>query len=291
MIHMGNKSQANDILSPYFHGTGENPSPYSCAGAYYAYGLIHANAFTPENKQFINDGYQNSGQNEAIQHGVSLGLGLVAMATNDQETYQTLRDVLFNNADSAIIGEAAAYGMGLVLTGSGNEAAIEEMLSHAADSNHEKIIRALGISLALLMYGKESVADGLIEQMLASKDATIRYGGMFTIGCAYAGTGSTQAIQKLLKCAVSDVSDDVKRAALINMGFLCFRKQSILPNMVKYLAESYNPHLRYGAALAVGIGCAGSGSQEALRLLAPLTKDSIDFVKQGAVMALSLVFI
>lgn len=49
--------------------------------------------------------------------------------------------------------------------------------------------------------------------------------------------------------------------------------------MVKYLAESYNPHLRYGAALAVGIGCAGSGSQEALRLLAPLTKDSIDFVK------------
>ena len=182
------------------------------------------------------------------------------MATNDEEVYTLLRDTLFNNADSAIIGEAAAYGMGLVLTGSGNQGAIEEMLSHAADSNHEKIIRALAISLALNMYGKESVADGLIEQMCASKDSTIRYGAMFTIGCAYAGTGSTQAIQKLLKCAVSDVSDDVKRAALINMGFLCFRKQSILPNMVKYLAESYNPHLRYGAALAVGIGCAGSGS-------------------------------
>ena len=113
--------------------------------------------------------------------------------------------------------------MGLVLTGSGNEAAVEEMMSHAADSNHEKIIRALGISLALLMYGKESHANGLIEQMCASKDSTIRYGAMFTIGCAYAGTASTFATQKLLKFAVSDVSDDVKRAALMNMGFLCFR--------------------------------------------------------------------
>ena len=65
----------------------------------------------------------------------------------------------------------------------------------------------------------------------------------------------------------------------------------MLPGLVKYLAESYNPHLRYGAALAVGIGCAGSGSQDALRLLAPLTKDKVDFVKQGAVIALSLVFV
>lgn len=213
------------------------------------------------------------------------------MATADDNIYEQLKNTLFNNADSAIIGEAAAYGMGLVMAGSANEGAIEEMLSHAADSNHEKIIRALGISLALMMYGRESSADGLIEQMCASKDSTIRYGAMFTIGCAYAGTASTHATQKLLKYAVSDVSDDVKRAALINMGFLCFRNQSMLPGLVKYLAESYNPHLRYGAALAVGVGCAGSGSQDALRLLAPLTKDPVDFVKQGAVIALSMVFI
>jgi 26S proteasome regulatory subunit N2 len=39
------------------------------------------------------------------------------------------------------------------------------------------------------------------------------------------------------------------------------------------LAESYNPHLRYGAAMAVGVGCAGTGLNEALKLLAPLTND------------------
>lgn len=96
--------------------------------------------------------------------------------------------------------------------------------------------------------------------MCASKDSTLRYGAMFTIGCAYAGTASTQAIRRLLKFAVSDTSDDVKRAALMNIGFLNFRDHKQLPTIVKHLAVSYNPHLRYGAALALGIGCAGTGS-------------------------------
>ena len=43
--------------------------------------------------------------------------------------------------------------------------------------------------------------------------------------------------------------------------------------------------------MAVGIGCAGTGLNEALRLLAPLTNDQTDFVRQGALIALSLVFI
>lgn len=109
------------------------------------------------------DGFRNSGQNEAIQHGVCLGLGLTAMATNNEEVYEELKNALFNNADSAVIGEAAGYGMGLVMLGSAHEGAIEEMLTHATESKHEKIIRSLAISLALTMYGKEDNADGLIE--------------------------------------------------------------------------------------------------------------------------------
>lgn len=213
------------------------------------------------------------------------------MATKDQNIYEQLQNTLYSNVDSAIIGEAAAYGMGLVMLGSADERAIEDMTIHAADSQHEKIIRALSISLALTMYGKEEQADTLIEQMIRSKDSIMRYGGMFAIGCAYAGTQNTSAVQRLLKFAVSDVSDDVKRAALSNLGFLFFRKPQMLPETVKHLAESYNPHLRYGAAMAVGIGCAGTGLHEALKLLAPLTNDSTDFVRQGALLALSMVFI
>ena len=85
------------------------------------------------------------------------------MSTNCPKVYEELKNVLFNNADSAIIGEAAGYGLGLVCAGSANESAIEEMITHANDSKHEKIIRALSISLALIMQGKEDKADGLIE--------------------------------------------------------------------------------------------------------------------------------
>jgi 26S proteasome regulatory subunit N2 len=141
------------------------------------------------------------------------------------------------------------------------------------------------------MYGKEDHADALIEQMVRSKDSIIRYGAMFAIGCAYAGTSNNSAIKRLLHYAVSDVSDDVKRAALMNLGFLLFRRPEKIPELLKQLAESYNPHIRYGAAFAVGIGCAGTGLIDALKLLAPLTNDSVDFVRQGALIALSMVFI
>jgi 26S proteasome regulatory subunit N2 len=213
------------------------------------------------------------------------------MATKDADLYDHLKNTLYNNPDSATIGEAAAYGMGLVMVGSGDEDAIQEMISHATDNNHEKIIRGLGVSLALTQYGKEAEAEGLITQMIESKDSIIRYGAMFAIGCAYAGTASASATRRLLKFAISDTSDDVKRAALMNIGILNFRDPKHLPQIVKHMAVSYNPHLRYGAAMALGIGCAGTGSQEALRILAPLSNDREDFVKQGALIALSMVFI
>jgi 26S proteasome regulatory subunit N2 len=165
------------------------------------------------------------------------------------------------------------------------------MLNHIQDQTHEKIIRALSMALALQVFGKEEQADTLIEQMIRSKDSIVRYGAMYAIGSAYAGTSNNDAVQKLLHSAVSDVNDDVKRAALTNLGFLLLRNPQTVPEAVKHLAESYNPHLRYGSAMAVGIGCAGTGLNEALKLLAPLTNDQVDFVRQGALIALSMVFI
>ena len=61
----------------------------------------------------------------------------------------------------------------------------------------------------------------------------MRYGAMFAIGVAYAGTSNNNAIKKLLHYSVSDVSDDVKRAAMMNLGLLLFRKPEKLPELVK----------------------------------------------------------
>ena len=77
-------------------------------------------------------------------------------------------------------------------------------------------------------------------------DLWCRYGGIFAIGMAYRGTANNAAIQRLLHFAVSDVSDDVRRAAVLNLGFLLMGVPEQCPRIVSLLSESYNPHVRYG---------------------------------------------
>ena len=48
------------------------------------------------------------------------------MGTEDDELYEELKGVLFN--DSAVAGEAAALAIGLVMLGSASPKALEEML-------------------------------------------------------------------------------------------------------------------------------------------------------------------
>lgn len=128
-------------------------------------------------------------------------------------------------------------------------------------------------------------------EALTFQDAILRYGGMFVYALAYVGTGDNKVIKQLLHFAVSDVNDDVRRAAVIALGFVLFRNHTQVPRVVQLLSESYNPHVRHGATLALGISCAGTGLNAAIDLLEPMTKDPVDFVRQGAYMALAMVLI
>lgn len=205
------------------------------------------------------------------------------------EIYDELRDTLFN--DSAVAGEAAGYAMGLVMLGTGSERALDEMLQYAHETQHEKIIRGLAVGISLLMYGKQEEADACIDTLMADKEPLLRYGGIHAIAMAYAGTGANSAIRRLLHVAVSDVNDDVRRAAVTSLGFILFRSPAQVPRVVQLLSESYNPHVRYGATIALGISCAGTGLLEAIEILEPLTKDPVDFVRQGACIALAMTLI
>jgi 26S proteasome regulatory subunit N2 len=49
--------------------------------------------------------------------------------------------------------------------------------------------------------------------------------------------------------------------------------------MINLLSGSYNPHVRFGAALALGIACAGTGLTEAINMLEPMLKDNESFVR------------
>ena len=46
---------------------------------------------------------------------------------------------------------------------------------------------------------------------------------MYTVALAYAGTSNNYAIRKLLHVAVSDTSDDVRRAAVTSLAFVLFK--------------------------------------------------------------------
>ncbi|KAK8579416.1 hypothetical protein V6N13_142625 [Hibiscus sabdariffa] len=288
VIHRGHLQQGRSLMAPYLPqgGAGGGGSPYSEGGALYALGLIHAN-HGEGIKQFLRDSLRNSNV-EVIQHGACLGLGLAALGTADEEIYDEVKTVLYT--DSAVAGEAAGISMGLLMVGTASEKA-SEMLAYAHETQHEKIIRGLALGIALTVYGREEEADTLIDQMTRDQDPILRYGGMYALALAYRGTANNKAIRQLLHFAVSDVSDDVRRTAVLALGFVLYSDPAQTPRIVSLLSESYNPHVRYGAALAVGISCAGTGLSEAISLLEPLISDAVDFVRQGALIAMAMVMV
>ena len=55
------------------------------------------------------------------------------------------------------------------------------------------------------------------------------------------------------------------------------------------MTESFNRHVRYGAAMAVGVACAGTALPSAVSLLEKMMKDPEEIVRQGVYIALGMV--
>lgn len=294
VVHKGHVHESMNLLEPYLPRGEVTGSPYSEAGALYALGLIHANkggSGDSSTISYLSNALRNAGNNDVVLHGACLAVGLAAMATGDEALFQEVKGTMF--MDNAVAGEGAAFALGLIMLGQADtpqaQAAVPELLNYMHDTSHEKIVRALALAVAMMAYGKEEGADMIIDQLTRDRDPIVRYGGMFAIAMAYCGTGDNGALRKLLHVAVSDVSDDVKRAAVTCLGFVLCRTPEVVPRLVVLLAESFNAHLRYGACMAIGVSCAGTGSQEALDILLPMLKDDSDFVRQGAFLSCALV--
>ncbi|OBA23346.1 hypothetical protein METBIDRAFT_76377 [Metschnikowia bicuspidata var. bicuspidata NRRL YB-4993] len=292
VIHKGNLSQGRNILKPYLPGS--TGSAYTRGGSLFGLGLIfagHGRETIDYLKLFIDESGNSAGtaNSDVVSHGACLGSGVAGMGSNSESLYEALKVVLYS--DSAVSGQAAGLAMGLVMLGSGNTEAINDMFTYAQETQHEHIVRGLAIGIALLNYGQEDKAINIIDKLLDQENPILRYGGAFTIALAYVGTGNNDAIKKLLHYAVSDPSDDVRRASVLGLGFLLIRDYNAAPQIVELLSQSHNPHVRYGTAMALGIACAGRASSAALEVLDPLTKDGVDFVRQGALQASAMILI
>ncbi|CAH2276885.1 26S proteasome non-ATPase regulatory subunit 1 [Pelobates cultripes] len=239
VIHKGHEKEALQLMATYLPKDTSPGSAYQEGGGLYALGLIHANHGGDIIDYLLNQ--LKNAINDIVRHGGCLGLGLAAMGTTHQDVYDLLKTNLYQ--DDAVTGEAAGLALGLVMLGSKNAQAIEDMVGFAQETQHEKILRGLAVGIALVMYGHMEEADALIESLCRDKDPILCRSGMYTVAMAYCGSGNNKAIRRLLHVAVSDVNDDVRRAAVESLGFILFRTPEQCPSVVSLLSESYNPHV------------------------------------------------
>lgn len=59
--------------------------------------------------------------------------------------------------DETVAAAAAALSMGLVMLGTANERAINELIAYGRDTSHVKITRAVAMGVAFIMFGREEV--------------------------------------------------------------------------------------------------------------------------------------
>lgn len=285
-IHIGHLKAALQVLQPFLQKT--TPA-YAFGGGLYALGLIYANYSWDERAlKTVLSALKIPGPSSfVVRHGGCLALGLIAMGSQKKEYYTKAREILDDDFPEA--GEAAGYAIGMIMLGCGACKELEELYEFANHSQHEKVTRGISMALALMMYGKEEMSETLVQSLQISPTPLLRESAAWVTALAFVGTASNVALQRLLHLAVSDVNPDVRRAAVIGVGFVLSRSPKEVPSMVNLLAKSYHPHVRSGAALALGIACAGTGMTEAIDILEPLLEDLEDFVKQSAMIAMAMV--
>ncbi len=75
---------------------------------------------------YANKGGSGGGNNEIVQHGSCLGIGLAAVATGNEDLFEFLRAVLFT--DSAVTGEGASSAIGLLMLGQSDAPLCQQVL-------------------------------------------------------------------------------------------------------------------------------------------------------------------
>jgi 26S proteasome regulatory subunit N2 len=282
-IHNGRFDEVRRILTSYLAAGAPN---FHIGGALYGLGLAYANyEWDPQVISMVTNALQGQGSS-IVQHGACLGLGLIKLGSHDEEAYQLVQGVL--NDQDPVAGEAAAYAAGLIMLGRGPSDEFHRLMEIAAENKHEKITRGTAMGMAFMMYGRESEADATFAALVKDRIPLLRECAAWMFALAYVGTASNVALKSLLNLAIADVNPDVRRAAVIAIGFVLSKNPKEIPSILNLMAKSYNPHVRNGAALAIGIACAGTGMQEAIDIVKPLLEDTDKFVRQSATIGMGM---
>jgi len=217
-IHRNNTDVTQAIAG--FIPAGQQNDKFKNGGKHYAIGLALAGTKDTDKLNKLTDVLNDNAasNNEPVVHGACLGLGLIGYASADLTLVERLKTFLY--CEKATIGEAAGYAIGLIMTGKIDDDLMNELIRNCYENTHEKIVRAIALAIGLMCFNNEEQADKYINKLLECKDQVVRYGGALAIGMAYCGTSNNRALKKLLSLTASDVSDDVRRASTMSIGYL-----------------------------------------------------------------------
>uniref|UniRef100_A0A7E4UMT8 26S proteasome non-ATPase regulatory subunit 1 n=1 Tax=Panagrellus redivivus TaxID=6233 RepID=A0A7E4UMT8_PANRE len=218
LIHRGHEANALKLLDPYLPKGEADQFGYKEGGSLYAYGLIHANHGSDAAIDYLQKQLAGA-TTAAVRHGACLGLGVAALGSHSEPVYSQLREALYQ--DDAVVGEAAGTAMGLVMAASLDNNAFREMVQYISDTAHDKIQRGLRTGLSLLAYGRMEEVEPWVSELLEAKSSAIlRQTAVCMLAMAYAGSGKADVVRRLLAKVAADPNQDVKRFAVIAVGFV-----------------------------------------------------------------------
>ena len=137
-----------------------------------------------------------------------------------------------------------------------------------------------------MFTGTERQGDALLRQFTASGNEYTRMAGVLGLGLAHAGHHQDVEVvsewvceacvtRRLLRVISSDVSPTVRRNAVVALGLLYADAPAAFVPTALLLLQSYNPYIRYAAALISGLINAGSGDAVLAEALMKLMNDNV----------------
>ena len=109
---------------------------------------------------------------------------------------------------------------------------------------------------------------------------------MYATAISYMGTGDDAAIRRLPHVTISDVDDEMRGTAAMDLILMLSTTPDHCPELALLLINFYYFHVRYGAAMTPGIALAGTGYKDALVLTEPMKDDPINCMKQVALTSI-----
>lgn len=267
--------------------TWKENSPFCAGGLLYATGLSNFGNTLNEDLRVANLKNMKSPE-EPIQHGAILALGLQNALSNDELLIEELKAVLFS--EKAVQGEAAGYALNLVKATHYSKDYVEEMINLCQNNPHDKIARAAIGTIGLTAINSNADISNEYNLMIVHKDPHIRLGAVGLLSLRYFATGDSGTINELLKLAATDLSNDVRRMAVIGLAFVLIKKRPRAFLLLKMLSTSYNAYIRHAVALSLGILYSHSFDKKVTKLLLKMVEDKTDFVRQAASIGLGLIF-